>query len=124
MPAQPLPEELRTCGMQAGTQSADEVAEIRSWDRHEIAELSDEQIESMLNPELFGLIRASEHPCNDREMERHLKYADRSTLLRLAYLARNCCRNAECAAFEQALMDELDGPLNRRDAGTLFGNPR
>lgn len=92
--------------------------------RHETADLSNEQIESMSDDELFKLIRASEHPWEDSEMERHLIYADRSTLLRLAYLVRNCCRNAECAAHDQQLMDELDGPLNRRDAGTLFGNPR
>jgi len=92
--------------------------------RREAADLSNEQIESMSDDELFELIRASEHPWDDGEMERHLIYADRSTLLRLTYLVRNCCRNAECAAHDQARMDELDGPLNRRDAGTLFGNPR
>ena len=92
--------------------------------RHEIANLSNEQIESLSNPGLIDLIRASEHPWNDGEIERHLMFADRSTLLRLAYLVRNCCRNAKCAERDQAVMDELDRPQYRRDAGTLFGNPR
>jgi hypothetical protein len=97
---------------------------VQGYSRRVISELSNEQIESMSEDDLFRLIRASEHPWDDGEMERHAVFADRRTLLQLAYLARNCCRNAECAAHDQALMDELHGPLNRRDAGTLFGSPR
>ena len=92
--------------------------------RREIADLSNEQIQSMSDDELFKMIRASEHPWESDAMERHLIYADRSTLLRLAYLVRNCCRNAERAAHDQKLMDQIDGAMYRREAGTLFGNPR
>jgi hypothetical protein len=92
--------------------------------RSEIADLSDEQIESMSDEELIDLARASEHPWPDAALNPHLKYADRPMLLRLAFLVRNCCRNAESARREQALVDQVDGPQNRRDAGTLFGSPR
>jgi len=92
--------------------------------RSEIADLSDEQIESMSDEELIALARTSEHPWSDAALDPHLQYADRPLLLRLAFLVRNCCRNAESAGREQALLDQVDGPLNRRDAGTLFGSPR
>ena len=92
--------------------------------RHEIADLSDEQIEAMSDEELIDLARASEHPWPDAALNPHLEYADRPMLLRLAFLVRNCCRNAESARREQALVDQVDGPQNRRDAGTLFGSPR
>ena len=92
--------------------------------RSEIADLTDEQIEAMSDEELIELARASEHPWPDAAVDPHLEYADRPMLLRLAFLVRNCCRNAESARREQALIDQVDGPQNRRDAGTLFGSPR
>jgi hypothetical protein len=92
--------------------------------RHEIAGLSDQKIESLTNAELCELIRLSEHPWSEAKMESHLSYADRCTLLRLAYLARRCCRNAESALQQQQEIDELDDSMYRRGAGTLFGDPR
>jgi hypothetical protein len=125
MSVQPLRDKTScACGSKDSTPSATLEPDNRPWGRREIADLSNEQIESMSDDALFNLIRASEHPWDDRKTEGHLIFADRRTLLQLAYLVRNCCRNAECAAHEQSRRDELDGSLNRRDAGTLFGNPR
>ena len=125
MSVQRLPDDgMLRRGVAAVTPSASTAADVEPGGRHAIADLSDQHIESMTNSGLAELIRGSDHPWDDREMERHLRYADRSTLLRLAYLVRNCCQNAECAALQQALLDELDRPLNRRCAGTLSGNPR
>lgn len=103
---------------------ASDVANSEHFAAHEIAGFSDEKIESLTNAELCELIRRSEHRWSVADMEGHLSFSDRSTLLRLAFLVRSCCRNAECAARRQAEMDEIDGSLYRRDSGTLFGNPR
>ena len=68
--------------------AADEVL-----DKPLIAELSNTAIEQMTSDELRHVIAASEHPWTGRRLERRLAYCDRETLLRLAYLARRCCRN-------------------------------
>jgi hypothetical protein len=94
------------------------------WNRQVVAELTNGQIESLSNRELIDLIRASDHPWENYEMERHLRFADRSSLIRLAFVSRWCCQNAEAVLHEVVAMDDLDGPLNRRTAGTLFGDPR
>ncbi|REJ74259.1 MAG: hypothetical protein DWQ29_17835 [Planctomycetota bacterium] len=60
---------------------------------YSIANHSDEQIGRMDHSELIDLVRQADLPrvCNGT-MER-LKFLDRETLARLAYLTRRCCRN-------------------------------
>src|SRR5262245_16650895 len=71
--------------------SAPAVAEAdppRRLERHAIARLSDAQIESMDRDWLIELVRTSPHPWNDMDMQPHLEFADRCSLVRLALLAR------------------------------------
>jgi hypothetical protein len=93
-------------------------------DRHGTAALSDAQITTMDRDELIELVRASEHPWDDSEMAQHLEFSDRCSLLRLAFLARRYCQNAELAAHDLVVMDELDGSQYQRNVGTMFGQPR
>ena len=62
-------------------------------DKPMIAELSNDAIEAMTSDELRQLIEASEHPWRGNRLHRRLQFCDRDTLVRLAYLARRCCRN-------------------------------
>ena len=62
-------------------------------DKPMIAELSNDAIDAMTSEELRHLIRASEHPWRGNRLDRRLQFCDRDTLIRLAYLARRCCRN-------------------------------
>ena len=62
-------------------------------DKPTIAELSNGTIEEMTDGELRRLIAASGHPWRSNRLDRRLAYCDRETLIRLAYLARRCCRH-------------------------------
>jgi hypothetical protein len=62
-------------------------------DKPAVAELSNEAIEEMTPEELRRLIAASEHPWAGQRLERRLAFCDRDMLVRLAFLARRCCRN-------------------------------
>jgi hypothetical protein len=64
-----------------------------SLDKPMIAELSNDAIDAMTSDELRQLIKASEHPWRGSRLDHRLRFCDRETLVRLAYLARRCCRN-------------------------------
>jgi hypothetical protein len=58
-----------------------------------VAGLSNHDISAMRREELLEVIRAARLPVVDDEDFRHVVYADREALERLAFLARRCCRN-------------------------------
>jgi hypothetical protein len=58
-----------------------------------LAELGDATLAAMAREELARVIIASGHPWRDNGLEARLPYADRSTLLRMAFLARICSRH-------------------------------
>jgi hypothetical protein len=60
------------------------------FDKESVAELSLCEIETMSRDELLNAIRAVVVPFVDDD---RLEFQERETLLRLLYLARQCCRN-------------------------------
>jgi hypothetical protein len=62
-------------------------------DAYTIAELTDRAIEAMTRDELIRLIHAGRYPRLQADADQHTPYADRATLLRVAFLVRRCCRN-------------------------------
>lgn len=58
-----------------------------------VAGLSNHDISAMRREELLEVIRTARLPVVDDEDFRHMVYADRVALERLAFLARRCCRN-------------------------------
>jgi hypothetical protein len=63
-------------------------------DKSMVADLSSLALERMTCEELARVICAVELPqLLDRDRNCQLPHGDREALLRLAYLARNCCRN-------------------------------
>lgn len=72
-------------------------AEIQSengLDKSAVAELSDSAIDNMTCDELVRVIRAASLiDALHSNFDRRLPYYDRTTLRRMAYLARRCCRN-------------------------------
>jgi hypothetical protein len=62
-------------------------------DKSMIAALPALAIQRMDCDELVRLIEATDLPMIRGERSRHLMNMDRNALLRLAYLARRCCRN-------------------------------
>ena len=61
--------------------------------RSRVAELSVAEIEQMENEELIDVIRTADVPWHGTKFSDRLPFYDRATLLRLAFLARRCCRN-------------------------------
>ena len=81
-----------------GDKSPDTLQEL---DDARIAELSAIEISQMIHDELVRVIRAARllrFACANDE---HMEYYDRSTLERLVYLARRCCRNRTSASRSQ-----------------------
>jgi hypothetical protein len=69
----------------------DDIAEFPvQFDKESVAELSLCEIEAMPHDDLLNAIRAVVVPFVDDD---RLDFQDRKTLLRLLYLARQCCRN-------------------------------
>ncbi|MEX1230237.1 MAG: hypothetical protein WEB58_08360 [Planctomycetaceae bacterium] len=67
---------------------------IDAWDKYAVAELSADRIDHMTCDELVQAVRAAEFPALFRtDLDRHLDFLDRGALKRLAFLARQCCRN-------------------------------
>ena len=62
-------------------------------DKVMVAELMPLQISQMTCEELARAIRASGLPIIQTALNEHLELYDRTTLERLVYLARRCCRN-------------------------------
>lgn len=63
-------------------------------DKSTVADLSSSAIEQMTCEELVRVITAAELPQQlGRGRSLELPYGDREALLRLAHLARRCCRN-------------------------------
>jgi len=58
-----------------------------------LAELDDATLAAMARDELARVIIASGHPWRVDGLESQLPYADRPTLLRMAFLARVCSRH-------------------------------
>ena len=68
-----------------------DVAELSiPFDKESVAELSLCEIEAMSRDDLLNAIRAVVVPFVDDD---RLEFQERETLLRLLYLARQCCRN-------------------------------
>lgn len=63
------------------------------WRKFEIAELSQADIEAMSDAELVDVIRSAPSAVPNPAIVRRVAYADRSTLERLVYLARQTARN-------------------------------
>jgi hypothetical protein len=61
-----------------------------TFNKESVAELSLLEIEAMSRDDLVSAIRAVVVPFIEED---RLEYQDRKTLLRLLYLARQCCRN-------------------------------
>lgn len=61
--------------------------------RSRVADLAVSQIEQMNDGELIEVIRSADVPWHGATFTDRLPFYDRSTLLRLAFLARRCCRN-------------------------------
>lgn len=65
-----------------------------SLDKSAVAGLSESTINQMTCDELVRVIRAAELTVAlHSDFEERLRYYDYSTLRRMAYLARHCCRN-------------------------------
>lgn len=62
-------------------------------DADTLAELDDATLAAMARDELARVIIASGHPWRVDGLEAQLPYADRPTLLRMAFLARMCSRH-------------------------------
>jgi hypothetical protein len=63
-------------------------------DKSSVAELSAALIDSMTRDELIQVIRAAELQTLFRpDLQQCLRFYERETLKRLAYLARQCCHN-------------------------------
>lgn len=62
-------------------------------DKPTVAAFSTTQIRDMSRQDMIRAIRACRLPGVGERLGQHLKYYDRSTLQRLLYLARRCCRN-------------------------------
>ncbi|MEZ6061181.1 MAG: hypothetical protein R3C19_12520 [Planctomycetaceae bacterium] len=71
-------------------------AEHRGYTPHTVALLSTDDIVRMDADEMLEVIRVADFPILSFDDLRRLKFAHRSTLERLVYLARECCRNREC----------------------------
>jgi hypothetical protein len=61
----------------------------------EICHLSIAEVRNLTREELISLIRAADVPLLRGETIEHLKYADRATLERLAFLSQRTVRNQE-----------------------------
>jgi hypothetical protein len=61
--------------------------------RREVAELTNSVIHEMTRDELIRVILASRHPWRGPELDSHLRFIDRESLLCMAFLARKCCCN-------------------------------
>jgi len=62
-------------------------------DKASIATLTQDEISRMTCAELVRVIRGAGMPLMRTEIDKRLDCFDRTTLERLAYLARRCCRN-------------------------------
>jgi hypothetical protein len=82
----------RTSRSAAGIRTPDVESPEEALDRATVAALPSETIELMTEDELVRVVRAAELPMVNHDC-RILRYLDRGTLLRMAYLARRCCRN-------------------------------
>lgn len=71
----------------------DKLTQEESLDKATIAALPAMTIQQMNREELVRLIEATDLPMARGERSQHLLDTDRNALLRLAYLARRCCRN-------------------------------
>lgn len=68
--------------------------EVNTWDKFSVAELSADRIDHMTCDELIQVVRAADFPALFRtDLGRRLEFLDRDVLIRLAFLARQCCRN-------------------------------
>jgi hypothetical protein len=72
---------------------ADSTEPVEALDVPTIADLPDRTIAAMTRDELVRVILAGGVPLAPGFDPEHLRYRDRSTLERLAYLARRTCRN-------------------------------
>ena len=85
----PDPARSNSRGEQIGTALATDAG----LDVGTLAELDDATLAAMARDELARVIIASGHPWRDDGLEARLPYADRPTLLRMAFLARVCSRH-------------------------------
>jgi hypothetical protein len=67
--------------------------EHRRFDKPSVAKLAIGKIAEMSREELVRVIDGSDLPLINSSTRQRLRYLDRSTLQRLAQLARRCCRN-------------------------------
>jgi hypothetical protein len=69
----------------------------KDFDDATIADLSPQEISRMIRDELVRVIRGARLRQLNTASDKHLEYYDRSTLERLVYLARRCCRHRTTA---------------------------
>lgn len=65
----------------------------QSFNKAAVARLTSEDIASLPDEALTQVILASQIPFVDGTMRERLRFSDRETLERLAFLGRRCCRN-------------------------------
>ena len=63
------------------------------FDRERIAGLSTVDIYDLTSEDLVDVVRAADVPFLPSEVQGRLEFQDRCVLERLAFLARECCRN-------------------------------
>ena len=97
----------------------------RGLEQSELAHLSCTAIEGLSRAEMIAAIRVAELPRMDADNMAHLEYLDRPHLMRMVYMARECCRHRvqgvfvlrfEPAAVEPAAEDESHAETYRRSS--------
>lgn len=68
-------------------------ARMKSFDRPAVAGLSSAEIHGLTCDELVRVVQTAPPPTVPPEMLEHLEFQSREVLERLAFLARECCRN-------------------------------
>ena len=66
---------------------------LRRFDRPDVAGLSCADIQGLTFDELVSVVQTAPPPTVPLQMLGHLEYQNREVLERLAFLARECCRN-------------------------------
>ena len=66
---------------------------LQRFDRRAIAGLSCAEIHGLTCEELVSVVQTAPPPTVPLEMLEHLEFQNREVLERLAFLARECCRN-------------------------------
>lgn len=79
-----------------------------------IAELRDEQIAEMNRDEIVECLSRLRPPFLERRVFRRLEFFDGTTLQRILFLCRRCCRNQLCQSPASLMDDHVDRNLRIR----------